>query len=185
MMVTSVPTVDIFLKQGEVYFGTQETQIRTVLGSCVAITMWHPGLLLGGMCHYMLPSRAQQLGRADGRAPAVLSGKFADEALALMLARVAKSGTRPEDYQVKVFGGGNMFPLVGKASEDNVGQKNVEIASRLLSHYQLKVMAEHVGGVGHRNVIFNIGTGDVWIRHQPSGPSSSDTREVQEICLHV
>jgi len=36
--------LEIFLHQGEVYFGDRDTRIRTVLGSCVAITMWHPEL---------------------------------------------------------------------------------------------------------------------------------------------
>ena len=49
--------LEIFLQPGEFYFGEGKTRIRTLLGSCVAITLWHPRLHIGGMSHYMLPSR--------------------------------------------------------------------------------------------------------------------------------
>ncbi|MBL8511280.1 MAG: chemotaxis protein CheD, partial [Betaproteobacteria bacterium] len=51
--------MDIFLQPGEFYFGDADTRIRTLLGSCVSITMWHPTRRIGGMCHYMLPTRGR------------------------------------------------------------------------------------------------------------------------------
>jgi hypothetical protein len=61
--------IDIFLQPGEFYFGDHETRIRTLLGSCVAITMWHPRLRIGGMCHYLLPMHRGRSGKTelDGR----------------------------------------------------------------------------------------------------------------------
>ena len=47
---------DVFLLPGEFHFGDQDDRIITLLGSCVAITLWHPEKRIGGMCHYMLPS---------------------------------------------------------------------------------------------------------------------------------
>ncbi|MDO8775427.1 MAG: chemotaxis protein CheD, partial [Burkholderiaceae bacterium] len=82
-------TVDIFLQPGEVYFGGRDTRIRTLLGSCVAITMWHPGMLAGGMCHYMLP------GAPTGRRGA-LDGRYADEAMELMLCEICNAYTSPD-----------------------------------------------------------------------------------------
>ena len=64
---------EIMLQPGEFFFGQDDTIIRTHLGSCVAITMWHPEQKRGGMCHYMLPSRA----RSDDP----LDGRYADEAI--------------------------------------------------------------------------------------------------------
>lgn len=51
--------LDIFLQPGEWYFGEGNTRVRTTLGSCVAIVLWHPVRRIGGMCHYMLPSRGR------------------------------------------------------------------------------------------------------------------------------
>ncbi|MDX1678888.1 MAG: chemotaxis protein CheD, partial [Arsukibacterium sp.] len=65
--------IDIFLQPGEFYFADEPCCIRTILGSCVAITMWHPRLKIGGMGHCMLPSRK---GNSD-----TLSAKYEDEAM--------------------------------------------------------------------------------------------------------
>jgi chemotaxis protein CheD len=152
--------VEIFLQPGEVYFGERDTRIRTLLGSCVAVTMWHPGLLIGGMCHYLLPRHpVGKRGAPDGR--------YADEALGIMLSEIRKAGSRPKEYQVKLFGGGHMFSARQVVSEHHVGAKNVEMARILMKQHGFSVSAEHLGGVGHRNIFFNIWDGHVWVRHQP------------------
>ena len=48
--------IEVFLQPGELYFGDRYTRLRTLLGSCVSIVLWHREALLGGMCHYMLLS---------------------------------------------------------------------------------------------------------------------------------
>lgn len=201
-MEQSTPNVEIFLQQGDVYFGGKDTKIRTVLGSCVAITMWHPELLTGGMCHYMLPTRhprgakyycrirTSPIGFPSRRKAdrEVLDGKYADEALELMFSEVQRSGTRACDYQIKVFGGGNMFPSICQPRDQHIGKKNVDIVSRLLAHHGLKSSAQHLGGNGHRSLVFEIGTGNVWMQHQqpmPLKPSPCDTCEARELCLHA
>lgn len=192
-------TIDIFLKQGEVYFGGRDTHIRTVLGSCVAITMWHPDLLIGGMCHYMLPSRHPRGQKSHCRInnspidfPSrratdkdELDGKYADEALELMFSEIQRSGTRAGEYQIKLFGGGNMFPATMKPRDQHVGVKNIEVVTHLLAHHGLKVSAEHLGGMGHRNLVFDLGTGHVWMRHQPPAQPACDKCEARDICLHA
>jgi chemotaxis protein CheD len=156
--------IDIFLQPGEFYFGGAATRIRTLLGSCVAITMWHPTRLVGGMCHYMLPSRNKPGSQLDG--------KYADEALQLFLLEAARHGTQLQEYQVKLFGGGTMFPgyrkktASGNPPANNIANNNVAAAHRLLAQHRLRLSAEDLGRNGHRNVIFDISSGHVWVRHQ-------------------
>ena len=159
--------IEIFLQPGEIYFGNRDTRIRTLLGSCVAVTVWHPGLLLGGMCHYMLP-------RHPGKKRNMLDGRYADEALELMLREIRGVGTSPADYQVKLFGGGHMFSSHRAVSEDHVGAKNVEMARILMKRHGFASCAEHLGGTGHRNIFFDIWSGHVWVRHQPPVSSKSE-----------
>jgi chemotaxis protein CheD len=147
---------EIFLQPGEFYFGDAATRIRTLLGSCVAITLWHPARMIGGMCHYMLPNRQKSGGPLDG--------KYADEAMALFLLEVAHHHTRPEDYQVKLFGGGTMF--AGYSEETSVAQSNINAARQLVTRHHLQLSAEDLGRNGHRDVIFDISSGHVWVRHQ-------------------
>ena len=49
-MKQSEHAVEIFLQPGDFYFGDENTRLRSLLGSCVSITMWHPTKLIGGMC---------------------------------------------------------------------------------------------------------------------------------------
>lgn len=159
-MNTPAHIVEIFLQPGEVYFGGKETRIRTLLGSCVAIVMWHPGKLVGGMCHYMLPSRPAKIGQQ-------LDGRYADEAVELMLSEIRKAGTRPHEYEVKMFGGGHMFSAHQAAGADHVGARNVEMARLLMNKHGFRISAEHQGGIGHRNIFIEIWNGHVWARHRP------------------
>jgi chemotaxis protein CheD len=159
--------IDIFLQPGEVYFGEQDTRIRTLLGSCVAVVMWHPHLLVGGMCHYMLPKH-------HGKKRDTLDGRYADEAMELMLREIRNAGTQPREYQVKLFGGGHMFSAHQAMSCDHVGAKNVEVARRLMKQHGFSSCAEQLGGIGHRNIFFEIWSGNVWVRHQH--PVSSDNQ---------
>lgn len=164
--------MDIFLQPGEFYFGDHNTRIRTILGSCVSITMWHPRRRIGGMCHYMLPSRGIKAGKQ-------FDGRYADEALQLFLREIRAAGTRPEEYQVKLFGGGSMFRNPGKDAPApqktqggggdcrDVPCRNRQTAYQLIQHYGFTLTAEHLGGSGHRQVMFDIASGHAWVRQNP------------------
>lgn len=155
--------IEIFLQPGEYYFGDKVTRIRTVLGSCVSMTFWHPSLLVGGMSHFMLPTRE---GAKKEEADVPLNGKYADEAMKLLLSEMKKVGGSHQDYQVKLFGGGNMFPETRKKPGHHVGLKNVDAAHMLLKRHGFTCQAQHLGGIGHRNVIFDIWSGHVWVKHK-------------------
>lgn len=154
--------VEIFLQPGEFYFGDSNTRIRTLLGSCVAITIWHPVRLIGGMCHFMLPERMS-------RPAEILDGRYANEAMQMFNREIHMTGTTVGEYQAKLFGGGNMFGVPAKCGNragcNNVACRNVMTARLLLDRQRFKVVAEHVGRYGHRNVMFDIWSGDVWMRH--------------------
>lgn len=151
--------IDIFLQPGEVFFGDSSVRVRTVLGSCVSITLWHPKHLLGGMCHYMLPER--------GAAGSSLDGRYAPEALALLLDQMHQAGTAPREFQAKLFGGGRMFAAEALSPGIDIGARNVEVGRRLLRSHGLHLTCEHLCGQGHRSLIFDIATGDVWVKHMP------------------
>ncbi|MAL99361.1 chemotaxis protein CheD [Hydrocarboniclastica marina] len=149
--------IDIFLHPGEHDFVDEHFNLRTTLGSCVSIVLWHPTRHLGGMCHYLLPE-----GKRSKDEP--LNGKYADQAFELLLGQVRKHGTQLDQYQVKLFGGGNMFPGC-MASAPGVASRNIEAARRIVARHRLNVTAESLGGAGHRNLVFEVASGDVWVQH--------------------
>ena len=155
--------LDVFLQPGDFHFGAGRTRISTLLGSCISITLWHPARLIGGMCHFMLPSRGLPAG-------VPLDGRYADEALALFDRAVAAALSRPADYQVKVFGGGNMLSRPGEGSElMNIATRNVDSAYALLARHGYQPTVAHCGGQGHRKLFFDLWTGHVWLAHRPPG----------------
>lgn len=158
MIVPITPEpIDIFLRPGEVYFGSSGVRIRTILGSCVSIILWHRENRIGGMCHYMLPERHPKRHMA-------LDGKFADDAVQLLLNELALAGTPPKEYLVRVIGGGRMF-----RSDMDIGGRNIDAARRLLQRHGFKVHKEHLAGTGHRHVIFDIASGEVLLKHVSEG----------------
>ena len=117
--------IDIFLHPGDFYFGDKETRIRTLLGSCVTITLWHPRLQIGGMCHYLLPMKHHNKQTA-------LDGRYADDAIKLFLQELHRTGTWPADYEVKMFGGGDQFPNQVKAGLTNIPRQQYQGRTQII-----------------------------------------------------
>jgi chemotaxis protein CheD len=166
MLNTSL--TEVVLKIGQFYFGGGRTKIRTLLGSCVSITMWHPHLKIGGMCHYMLPQRGM-----GGTASAAAEGNYADEVMPMFLRELRSAGTRPKEYIVKLFGGGCMFTDTGSVRTDvpEVSARNISAGRALLAQHGFTVSAEQTGGYGSREVVFELWSGDVWIRRGLAVPA--------------
>lgn len=95
---------EIFLHPGDFVFAEPGTRVNTVLGSCIAICLWHPVLHIGGMCHFVLPNRAKNEVK-----PAELDGRYGEEAMEMFDMAIKLHQTNYSDYQAKIFGGANMF----------------------------------------------------------------------------
>ena len=88
--------------------------------------------------------------------------------MALFQMAVRCHGTRLEEYQCKLFGGGNMFGGAAPAAfYFDVARQNILAARRLVHRHRLRVVAQSLGRSGYRKVIFEVGSGDVWVSHWP------------------
>ena len=161
-IVSALAETDVNLAPGEFYFGEGYTRIHTLLGSCVAITMWHPLKHIGGMCHYLLPSR--------GLNQKSIQGCYADEAIDLFLLAIKEAHTRPHEYEVKLFGGGNMFDsLRHKVGSVNVSRDNIISGHNLVKKNGFSsIKATDVGGTQHRKIYLELWNGDVWVQRGSS-----------------
>lgn len=130
--------------------------MRTLLGSCVAITLWHPRQRLGGMCHYLLPSRT----RAPG---AVVDGRYGDEAVGLMVEMLERMGTRPSEYVAHLYGGADTLPD-GTGSKLNIGERNIEQGWTLIDKYGFQLDGVDVGDNVPRTVLLDCTSGQVHMR---------------------
>ncbi|HET6149393.1 MAG TPA: chemotaxis protein CheD [Polyangia bacterium] len=151
------PAIDIFLQPGEYFVGDADYRMRTLLGSCVSITLWHGGSRIGAMSHFLLADRGTG-------APGELDGRYGDEAMTLMTQGLAQVGVRAQECQAKLFGGGNMFPGLALAGQISVGRNNGQAARQIVQSLGIRVVSESLFGFGHRNLVFDVRTGDVWVR---------------------
>lgn len=157
--------IDIFLQPGEYFIGDASYTIRTLLGSCVSITLWQPGRRIGAMSHFLLPF--QTGATRDVVAPEELDGRYGEDALLLMMAELRQAGVEPSQCESKLFGGANMFPRHASSATMHIGRRNGEVARRLLHAHGIPVVSEHLYGTGHRQIIFRVATGEVWSRQLP------------------
>lgn len=157
---------EVYLLPGEYFVGDARYRIRTVLGSCVLITLWHPRLRIGAMSHFLLPERESESGAESA---AELSGRYGKDAMALMVAQLQERGVRVKDCEAKVFGGGTTFPSMEGGGQPSIGHRNGVAAEELLAEYGIPVVSESLFGSGHRNILFDVATGDVWVRHGEMG----------------
>lgn len=150
--------IDITLSQGECFFGSGAIRIHTLLGSCVAITLWHPERRTGGMCHYLLPSR--------GSRQQLSAGYYADEVIAYFMRMIKRSGTHPGEYEVKLFGGGSMLDNPDKyIGAFNVSDVNIQQGTQMLLQNGFAIKATDLGGNDYRKLFLDLGNGDVWVKH--------------------
>ena len=148
---------ELFLNPGDYAFGDRHQRIRTILGSCVAVTFWHPGHRLGAMCHYLLPARAATQAEPPG-------GKYAEEVLPLIAAHFKDQGLLPDAIQVKMFGGSAMFPDLSLGESLSIGAKNIQVGLEILTRIGFRILNYDLAGGANRTVVFDLATGEVWVR---------------------
>jgi len=150
----------VFLHPGEFCFTNDKSHIHTLLGSCISITLWHPSLHIGGMCHFTLP-RYPGARSADRQR----DGRYADDVMYMFQQEAIKHRTNLTEYEAKIFGGGNMMKSKGQNTEDSIGTKNATAAMTLLMKENVDILVAHVGEFGHRRIVFDTSSGSVWVRH--------------------
>jgi chemotaxis protein CheD len=148
----------IFLRPGEILVSRKPTIVSTVLGSCVAVTMFSPRVRAGAICHATLPER----GGASGLAPS----HFVSDAVPYMMECFEKLGIKRGETEVKLFGGADVLdPAGGAYVSATVGTQNIRRALRIVEEERLHLFVYNVGGRLGRKIFFCTHTGDILLRH--------------------
>ena len=148
----------IYLHPGELCVCDEPTQVTTVLGSCVSVTLFNPRLCLGAICHATLPEC-----RTTEKCESVCieAFKFMDCAIRYMLGAFRERGVLNKEIEIKIFGGADT--LISQSS-NTVGRKNVQTALSILREERLSVVAMDVGDSFGRKLIFYSHTGEVLLK---------------------
>ena len=152
----------VFLQPGELLTSETPVSVKTVLGSCVAVTMWSPRLGVGAISHCLLPSAGAPLA-ALAEEEAL---RYVDATIELMLLDFAARGATPAELEVKFFGG------AGRVGADGyrVGHRNIECVREVLARHGIRAAASATGGRHGRVIQFDTGTGLVLVKRLPPAP---------------
>jgi chemotaxis protein CheD len=151
----------VFLRPGELVHTDGPLRVKTILGSCVAITMRNSRRGEAAIAHCLLPD-ARRPARAMPRKEAI---RYVDTAIELMIEGFASRGARPSDLEVKLFGGADGIGLGRDGSSPyGVGWRNVAAAEAVLKSYGIDAIACDVGGVCGRVIEFHTGSGQVLVK---------------------
>lgn len=152
----------IYLKPGEMCFSHDPVVVTTVLGSCVSVTLFHSGSGSAAICHALQPRcpHPDQCGDDCGN-----RYRYAVCAIEEMTRRITRTGLRPRDIEVKLFGGAALIGSKATTSQHNsIGQLNVKAAMETISNCGLILKVMDVGGNFGRKIIFNTETGEILMK---------------------
>ncbi|MDC7221715.1 MAG: chemotaxis protein CheD [Spirochaetales bacterium] len=137
----------IDISPGEFYATGDDVVISTVLGSCVAVSLYDSERKMAGMNHFMLVegkdvTNTGELMRLERY------GSFAMESL---LNEFIRGGSLKANLQAKVFGGSRLLGSEPASSTD-IGHQNVLYALNFLKNEGIPVLAKDTGGKRSRRL---------------------------------
>ena len=139
---------------GEIIVTTKPLLIRTVLGSCVAVTMFDPLSCFSAICHVIYPGAGTP---GDHR--------YAGSCIREMDDRFRLRRILPTTVIVKLFGGATGIGVISK-DKSGKAHTNVGVAEGLLDFLGYTISARDVGGSTSRELYFDTGSGEVHIRRR-------------------
>jgi len=137
----------LYVLQGEHQVsGAPDVVLSTILGSCVAVCLWDHVAGLGGMNHFLLPF--------GPKAAAATPERYGVHAMEILINALLKMGARRSRFQAKLFGGARL-----SATLSDIGQSNARFAKEFLATEEIPCLAESLGGINARRVLFRPRTG--------------------------
>lgn len=148
---------EIHVGIGEIAVASAPAKLKTVLGSCIALSIYVSQLRLGGMAHILLQGDDGESLRYSGPATRELieriRGKIkGDERLIAKLAGGASSSI------------GDDNPLLR-----NLGKRTMLHVVKILVDEGIDIFGMHIGGREGRNVIFDLSSGKLEITTASDG----------------
>ncbi|NMC20678.1 MAG: chemotaxis protein CheD, partial [Thermogutta sp.] len=119
---------------GQAIPGDRQTQLAAILGSCIAVVLWHPRMNLGALAHVVLP---------DSHGKSDMPAKFADTAVPFLVRMLESQGCHRSGLTAKLAGGACMFRGGGPLQ---IGDDNIAACRTHLRRLGIPIAAEDLGG---------------------------------------
>ncbi len=153
----------VTLKPAELFISERPVIVRTVLGSCVAVTMFDRKLGVSAICHALLPEGDERSSAFDVQTSGPY--KYVKTVIPIMLQRLRNYGVEQKNLEIKLFGGADM--LVTETGNPNllpVGKANIHAVLQIMKAQKLNVVVSDVGGNVGRKILFYTHTGEVLLK---------------------
>lgn len=145
---------------GEFYVSAGGEMIVTVLGSCISACVRDKYKGVGGMNHFMLPVQRENM-ESGPLSSLSESARYGNWAMEYLINEILKNGGDKRNLEVKVFGGGKVLESMSKI---DIGKKNIDFVHQFIVNEALQLVAEDVGGLYPRKVLYFPDTGSVKVR---------------------
>lgn len=165
----------VTISPGEYYCSKQDCYISTVLGSCIAITLWDGKNKIGGMNHFMLATTSRECNISDETA-----GRFGEYSMELLINDMIKAGAQKRNFQAKVFGGANIFKENLSATGPRVGAANIFFAFNYLETEGIPIIKSDTGGTQARKILFEPITNKVYLKRIKNSMRTAQELESKE-----
>ena len=142
--------------QGQLHICEAGEAIYTLLGSCIAVCVRDVKLGFGGMNHFLLPAspcKKKSILESD-------AARYGDWSMEMLLNGMYKVGSRKQDLEIKIFGGGDVSSSVG----GEIGGRNAEFVREYLYNEGIDIAGANTGGTYSRKVYYFPGTGKVKLK---------------------
>lgn len=136
---------------GELAVSKSPRILRTLVGSCVGITLYDPQKKVGGLAHVVHP---ESNGRSDQ------PGKYADTAICKLIKDLSQLGGEQRRLVAKYAGGAKMLHAF---SSNPIGDLNVEMIERILLQLGIPILGKECGGKSGRRLALDLTSGTLRI----------------------
>jgi chemotaxis protein CheD len=172
--------LEVYLLPGELHVAREPAIIRTILGSCVGVTLWSERLGVGALCHSLLPRHPESSSpagpssgfvrsfTANSSSSLAHSRRYLDFSIRDMARQLDEIGVVRSEVQVKLFGGADVLSVKKVAhGKPTVGKMNCDTALEVVRAEGFNVVASSLGGTTGLSIKFNTRTGVVLLKRLP------------------
>lgn len=139
---------------GDYIFAEKGELIETTLGACIGVCIYCERSQLAAMAHFMLPSVRNSVDESKKD-----SSLYGVNAVRNLIKGFTDRGEHIEQCRVSLFGGADFV-------SDQSGSSNITLARILVEAEDLPIAAEDLGGSMVRKIIFDSGTGKVFVQQR-------------------
>ena len=137
----------------EIFIPKVPTEIVTMVGSSVAVTVYDRVEKIGGLLHFLQP---------EWNGVGIKSCKYGDSGTEELIKQIVSAGSKKENLIANIIGGAT----IGAFNIDvlPIGIRNVQSAKKILDREDIAVDTVEIGKEVGRYISFNSETGEVKIK---------------------